>query len=321
MLKVLAAVGVSAAFVLFGGAAAHAAPSAAEVERQIDTAWNKLEPIIEQHNATRLELARQRARQVALAQQIQPLQMQVDLAMSRVGEIAVRIYKGGRTSAMNALLTSGSPTTLADQLAFLDQVARDQQSQIRNVAETKARYESQKAPLDQTVAQLARTEADLAAKEKQINTELKRLEALRRQLYGTSAGSSAPAPRPANCPSANPGGKAGIAVTFACAQIGKMYQWGAAGPNTYDCSGLTMAAWNKAGVSLPHNAAAQRSAIPYISRANLRPGDLVFYYSDLHHVGMYVGGGWIVHASRAGEPVKMRAMDSGGNIHSYGRPG
>lgn len=312
--------GVSAAFLLLGGATAHAAPSAAELERRIDEAWNKLEPIIEQHNATRQELARQRARQATLTQQIQPLQMQVDIAMSRVGEIAVRIYKGGRTSAMNALLTSGSPTNLADQLAFLDQVARDQQNQISNVADVKARYEQEKAPLDQVVAQLARTEADLAAKEKQINAELKQLERLRAQAYGTTS-SSTSAPRPANCPSANPGGKAGIAVTFACAQIGKMYKWGAAGPNNYDCSGLTMAAWNKAGVSLPHNAADQRRAVPYISRANLRPGDLVFYYSDLHHVGMYVGGGWIVHASRAGEPVKMRAMDSGGNIHSFGRPG
>jgi cell wall-associated NlpC family hydrolase len=312
-------VGASAAMVLLAGANAHAAPSAAELERQIDVAWNKLEPIIEQHNGTRLELARQRARSQALGQQIQPLQMQVDLAMSRVGEIAVQIYKGGRTSAMNALLTSGSPTTLADQLTFLDQVARDQQSQISNVAELKAQYEQQKAPLDEAVARLATTEADLAAKEKVINTELKRLEGLRVQLYGSSGGPAA-APRPANCPTADPGGKAGIAVKFACAQIGKPYEWGADGPGSYDCSGLTMAAWLKAGVSLPHNAAAQRREVSSIGRSSLRPGDLVFYYSDIHHVGMYVGGGWIVHASRAGVPVQMRAMDNG-DINSYGRPG
>jgi cell wall-associated NlpC family hydrolase len=81
-----------------------------------------------------------------------------------------------------------------------------------------------------------------------------------------------------------------------------------------------MAAWRKAGVYLPHNAAQQRRSIPYVSRANLRPGDLVFYYSDLHHVGLYVGGGWVVHASQAGVPIKMKKVDDG-PIHSFGRPG
>ena len=96
------------------------------------------------------------------------------------------------------------------------------------------------------------------------------------------------------------------------------------GPDAYDCSGLTMAAWAQAGIKLPHNAKAQRSAVPSISRSELRPGDLVFYYSDLHHVAMYAGyingQHWIVHASRAGVPIKMRLMDNG-SIHSYGRPG
>ncbi|MDI5938837.1 C40 family peptidase, partial [Micromonospora sp. DH15] len=120
-------------------------------------------------------------------------------------------------------------------------------------------------------------------------------------------------------PASYPGGGAGTAVKFACAQIGKPYVWGAEGPNSYDCSGLMLAAWAKAGVSLPHNAAQQRSVTAKVSRADLRPGDLVFYYSDLHHVGMYVGGGWVVHASRAGVPVKMKRVDDG-PIHSFGRP-
>jgi cell wall-associated NlpC family hydrolase len=99
-----------------------------------------------------------------------------------------------------------------------------------------------------------------------------------------------------------------------------MYKWGAAGPTNYDCSGLTMAAWAKAGVSLPHNAADQKRAVTSISKSSLRPGDLVFYYSPVHHVAMYIGSGWIVHASQAGEPVQMRVMDNG-SINGYGRPG
>jgi cell wall-associated NlpC family hydrolase len=113
-------------------------------------------------------------------------------------------------------------------------------------------------------------------------------------------------------------------IRFACAQIGKPYVWGAEGPGSYDCSGLTLRAWAQVGVGLPHNAAAQRRAVKSVSRSQLRPGDLVFYYADLHHVAMYAGKingtDWIVHASQSGEPVQMRKMDAGGNIHSYGRP-
>jgi cell wall-associated NlpC family hydrolase len=308
----------SAAVVLVGTTPAHAAPSVGEIEKQIDQAWNQLEPIIERHNAARQDLAAKRKQAGAIAKKIQPLQLQVDMAMSRVGELAVRAYKGDKTSALNAILTTGSPTTFVQQLEVLDQFARRQQADIHAVVDLKDRYAAQKAPLDALVAQLSQTEAELAAKKKQIDAEIARLQKLRLQAYGSTV--SLGSLRPAPCPATYPGGAAGIAVKYACAQIGKPYVWGADGPGSYDCSGLTLASWAKAGVSLPHNAAAQRRAVPSVSRANLRPGDLVFYYSDLHHVGMYVGNGWIVHASRAGEPVKMKRVDDG-PIHSFGRPG
>ena len=126
--------------------------------------------------------------------------------------------------------------------------------------------------------------------------------------------------RPAPCPAGYPGGPAGAAVKFACAQIGKIYVWGAAGPDHFDCSGLTMAAWAKGGVSLPHSARQQHGVTKRISRAELRAGDLVFYYGDLHHVAMYVGDGWVVHASQSGKPITMKRVDDG-DINSYGRPG
>ena len=168
------------------------------------------------------------------------------------------------------------------------------------------------------IAELTQTEAVLAAKTKQIDTEIEKLQKLRLQAYGSST--SLGDLRPAPCPSVYPGGKAGVAVKFACAQIGKPYVWGADGPGGYDCSGLTSAAWRKAGVSLPHNAAAQRGVVSSVKESQLRPGDLVFYYGDIHHVGMYVGNGWLVHASRAGVPVLMKRYDDG-NVNSFGRPG
>jgi cell wall-associated NlpC family hydrolase len=224
---------------------------------------------------------------------------------------------GNNTSAVNAILSSGSPTTLAEQLSVLDQFARRQQADVQAVMDLKQRYAAQKASLDTLVAQLTKTEAEQVAKAKAINAEIDRLQQLRMQAYGSGAGGPL---RPAPCPATYPGGPAGVAVKFACAQIGKPYVWAAAGPSAYDCSGLTMAAWASAGVALPHNAAAQRQVTANVTRANLRPGDLVFYYSDLHHVGTYVGGGWVVHASQAGVPIQMQLMDQS-PIDSFGRPG
>jgi peptidoglycan DL-endopeptidase CwlO len=112
---------------------------------------------------------------------------------------------------------------------------------------------------------------------------------------------------------------AGVAVSFAYAQIGKGYRYAAAGPDAYDCSGLTMAAWAAAGVSLPHNAARQYGSVPHVSRDQLAPGDLVFYYGDIHHVALYVGAGRIIHAPNEGETVRVEPIDLA-PIAGYGRP-
>ncbi|MEU8332543.1 NlpC/P60 family protein [Micromonospora sp. NPDC048839] len=306
------------AVVLTGSAtAAHADPSVAEIERQIDADWNKLEPVIEQHNATRIDLANKRRQAQALAARITPLERQVDAAMDKVSALAVRAYKGENVLTVNAVLGSQSPSEVVGQLEMLDRFAHNQQQDVREVSDLRDELARQKAPLDEMVTQLTRTEAQLAAKKKQINDEIDKLQKLRLKVYGSGGGGPL---RPAPCPGSYPGGAAGTAVKFACAQIGKPYVWGAEGPNSYDCSGLMLAAWAKAGVSLPHNAAAQSRVTKNVSKGDLRPGDLVFYYSDIHHVGMYVGGGWVVHASQAGQPVKMKKVDDG-PIHSYGRPG
>ncbi|MFC0005102.1 C40 family peptidase [Micromonospora siamensis] len=305
------------AVVLTGGATvAHAEPSVTEIEQQIDRDWNRLEPIIEQHNATRADLAVKRRQADALARRIEPLQLQVDLAMNQVSGLAAEAYKGDNLSAVNALLASRTPSEVVDGLELLDRFADRQQRQVRTVAQLRDELAAQKQPLDRMVAQLTRTEAQLAAKKRQINAEIDRLQKLRLTTYGNGGGGPL---RPAPCPATWPGGDAGAVVKFACAQIGKPYVWGAEGPNAFDCSGLVLAAWAKAGVSLPHNARQQRQVTARVSRADLRPGDLVFYYPDLHHVGMYVGNGWVVHASQAGVPIKMKRVDDG-PVNSYGRP-
>jgi cell wall-associated NlpC family hydrolase len=100
----------------------------------------------------------------------------------------------------------------------------------------------------------------------------------------------------------------GPAVAYAKAQVGKSYVYGAAGPDAFDCSGLTMAAWSQAGVSLPHNSGAQYSSGQQISESELQPGDLVFYYSPISHVGMYIGNGQVVNALNPGSGVQISGL-------------
>jgi cell wall-associated NlpC family hydrolase len=107
-------------------------------------------------------------------------------------------------------------------------------------------------------------------------------------------------------------GRAAIAVATAAAQVGKPYQWGAAGPDSFDCSGLTMFAWAAAGVGLPHNAGAQYAVTAHIPLSALQPGDLVFFFGDLSHVGIYVGGGTMIHAPHAGASVEYASIDAMG---------
>jgi cell wall-associated NlpC family hydrolase len=111
-----------------------------------------------------------------------------------------------------------------------------------------------------------------------------------------------PAPQPAPVGSSS---KAATAVQTAMAQLGKPYVWGAAGPDSFDCSGLMEYAWQAAGVSLPHSSSAQYDVGTHVSESELQPGDLVFYYSPISHVGMYIGNGKIINAPEPGDVIKI----------------
>jgi cell wall-associated NlpC family hydrolase len=298
---------------------AHAGPTVAEIEAQIQAIWNEAEPLIEKYNAVHEQYQKNKARQEQLQKQIEPLQREVDLGRQRVGVMAAAVYKGGRADGFSAVVTSGSPQQLAEQLSFLDVLSREQDRQIEGVSKSKAQLDGQKAPIDALVAELAKQDADLAQHRKAIEAKLTELQKLRTQAYGSSGGGTG-SYRPWPCPSEYLPTKGYQAAAFACKQAGSPYVWAAAGPNGYDCSGLTLAAWKQVGVYLPHNAAAQRRSMPYVSRANIQLGDLVFYYSDLHHVTIYVGNGKVMSAPTFGDHVRMVNMDVM-PIHSIGRPG
>lgn len=302
---------VLAAAVLVGllpSASAHAEPSLPEVEKQLDEAWERLEPTIEQYNDLHSQLQANQKKAAELTETLRPLQQQVDAATQQVGNVAARQYKFGRASALNVLLSTDSPQTFAEQLAILNRIAKTQAEQIAQVVHLRDGYAADKLKIDTLVAQQQAQETELAAKKKTIQAEVDRLQKLRNQLGGTTVPKSEL--YIGACPAVYIGGAAGTAVKTACAQIGKPYVWGAGGPGSFDCSGLTQYAWKAAGVSLTHFTGAQWKQGTAVSKADLRPGDLVFFYSDLHHVGMYVGNGLMVHASRAGVPVRMARIDN-----------
>jgi cell wall-associated NlpC family hydrolase len=118
----------------------------------------------------------------------------------------------------------------------------------------------------------------------------------------------APAPPQIDIPATSPG--AAIAVRAALSQVGKAYRFAAAGPDAYDCSGLTMWAWAQAGVSLPHYSKAQYESLPHVPLSALQPGDLVFFYSSVSHVGIYIGGGQMVDAANPALGVRVAGIGS-----------
>jgi cell wall-associated NlpC family hydrolase len=309
------------ALVVGGAGTAAAAPapgSPGDIETQIDTTWNQLEPLLEAWNGVHDKLVANQAKVAQLQQQIKPLKLKMDLAQARVGALSAKYYEYGPGNKLNALLLTGTPTTLVEQLSTLDEVARNETASVADVAKLRAQFEEQEKPIDALVAQLGQQQAQLDAQKVNLNNQLAKLQQMRLAAYGNS-GSGTGSLRPVPCPQVYNGDPGSKAAQFACAQIGKPYVWAAAGPSSYDCSGLTLAAWRSVGVTLPHNAYEQKQVTARVAYADLRPGDLVFYYSDVHHVVIYVGNGWVVSAPTFGESVQMQKLDMS-RVNSYGRP-
>ncbi|MGW4731989.1 NlpC/P60 family protein [Streptomyces shenzhenensis] len=172
----------------------------------------------------------------------------------------------------------------------------------------------------------ARKAAELA--KKQAEEQAAREAAQQKSDSSNSTDSSSPSS--SSSPSASSSSSSGSAyatkaekaIAFARAQIGKPYVWGATGPGSYDCSGLTQAAWKAAGVTLPRTTYSQVEAGTTVSLANAQPGDLIFFYDDVSHVGLYIGNGMMIHAPKPGAYVREESIYYAGDsiIHSVVRP-
>jgi cell wall-associated NlpC family hydrolase len=301
------------AVTLTGAQAAHASPSTSDLTKQIDAQSKQLEVVVESYNAMNISLQKTQSDLKTLEASLAPAKAALQTASAQVGTIASTAYAQGRVGPMSALL-DGNTGDLMAKIGFLDQIQQSNQRDIDNFTQTTQTFAQRQSALKSTQAKQAAQLAEIKARKAKIQSAIKSLKAKRTQAYGspTQAGHA----YTGKIPSIS--GDAGVAVRYAFNAIGSSYVFGADGPGSYDCSGLTMAAWKSAGHSLPHNAAAQWGQVAHISRGDLKAGDLVFYNS-LAHVGIYVGNNQIIDAPREGEPVDERSINRGMPIYGYGR--
>jgi cell wall-associated NlpC family hydrolase len=298
-----------------------AAPSREEVERakaRLDSLNQELSLMVEQYNQAQLRLQEVQGRLADVRAQAQTAQATADRATTRLNSNAARAYQGVG-SQIALLFESASMADFSDRLEFIGSMAQ---------ADSDLALEAELARQDArwTAAELAATAEerqgivdDLAAKQDQIEERVaeardlfetldrKYDEALAAQaaaeaatLGGFSSGID-PSPIP---PPPAPNGNVAAVLQAAYSVIGTPYLWGGSSPETgFDCSGFTMWSWSHAGVYLPHSSAAQYSSLPHVAREDLQPGDLLFFYSPISHVAMYVGGGLMIHSSNPGTTV------------------
>ncbi len=238
-----------------------------------------------------------------------------------VDKLARANYRGARTNRLFAVMVSDSPQQMLDQMVLLDvlgeQTAREVDGfRTATAAAAEAAAAAQQAADEaRTAAEQARTLRDdlqrkQAELEQQIEGVLDAFEALSDEEKAALAGTPFPPGLDAEkilqhlVPGSN-----GAAVRAALSRIGSPYVWGATGPDQFDCSGLMVWAYKQVGKALPRSSQAQAQGGVSVSRANLQPGDLVIFYDDASHVGMYVGDGNMVHASTFGVPVKVQSID------------
>lgn len=263
---------------------------------------------------------------------------QADLAryQTAVNQVAAAAYMGGSTGGISAALTAQSPQLLIDELAINQMMAAQMTARVAAFRAASARAEAA-ALAAQSSAVVARTAAEqaaavgahLQAKQSQLRLQISAVEAQYRALTPdqrtalADPGPVPPAPAPPTDPAvvAMPGdtlvepsppvGSDGTAVVQAAlTRVGSPYSWGATGPDAFDCSGLIKWAFLQNGKSLPRSSQALAAGGQPVGVADLQPGDIVTFYSDASHAGIYIGDGNMVHASTYGTPVKVAPISS-----------
>jgi len=266
-----------------------------------------------------------------------------------VDKFAAAMYMGGRTDGMNAIMTAESPQQLIGKLAVQRVISTAMLAQMATYRATReqaaqAEKESAKSAADaKTAAEQANAvRASLQSKQSRLQLQIGIVKSQYLALSppertalaapgpvpAAAVAAAAPAPEAlapgggpgAPGPSAGPGtGQGAIAVQAALTQVGAPYSWGGAAPGGFDCSGLVMWAFQQAGIALPHSSQALAHGGQPVSLSDLQPGDVLTFYSDASHAGLYIGDGLMVHSSTFGVPVRVVPMNSSGPIYDARR--
>jgi cell wall-associated NlpC family hydrolase len=290
-----------------GSASADPEPSLKELSEQVEKLHVEIETLTEQYNGQREKY--KIAKKSADAAQKTLADSEADLAAKRAKAalLAQNAYITGGLSRALAFTSSTDPKKFLDQAATTYALEQQQGEQVNQLAKAMDAANRARAGAKTRMEELQKIVADLDGKRDKITKLVAKTES---SLFRRAMGEAGrPGTRAVRINLPIPGnGKAAQAARWALTQQLKPYVWGAEGPSSYDCSGLVMAAFQRVGISLPHYTGDQWTAGRHIDRSELRAGDLVFFYSDLHHVGIYLGGGMMVHAPRTGDVVRVASI-------------
>lgn len=293
----------------------HTDPSVTSVQKQLGTLALQNTQLVEQYNQAQVAVQQQeKAVKAAQAGAAQASATYLQ-AHALFAQIVQAQYETDSLGATGALLSSNSDTNYLDRLQALGMMSTHTAQVVAQVSDARDAA-VQAATKARTLLSTVTSQRDaLAAKRNTVSAQITKYQRLLASLTSAQQYAYQRAVNPSVAATATsaakmkltPAGSAAAqrAVQFALAQVGKPYVFGAAGPSAYDCSGLTMQAWRAGGVSLPHSAADQYNYGQHVSRDELAPGDLIFFYQPIGHVTIYIGDGLMVSAPTEGENVSV----------------
>jgi cell wall-associated NlpC family hydrolase len=289
---------------------AQAEPKIDDVQKQVDTLFHDAEQASERLNDAKLELAGLRRDLVSLQADQDRQDTKLESSREDLQQSIVSQYEGQSLSAVGVVAGTDDASSFVSNLSTMS-AYNDLQSQLFDSFTTQAKALDIRAKAtQQRAAEIQQKQDELSAEKQTIDEKyaqakqlLDKLKDQEREALLTRGSVRMPSGIDAS-------GRAAIAIHYAMAQVGKAYVYGAAGPNAFDCSGLMMMAWAQAGISLPHSSSAQSGMGRHVASSDLQPGDLVFYYSPISHVAMYIGNGLIVEAANPGAGVRVSGVFS-----------
>ncbi|WP_242497913.1 C40 family peptidase [Nocardioides glacieisoli] len=290
---------------------AQAEPSIKDVKARVDRLYHEAEAAQERLHDARIDLTDLRRDLAGLKADQARQDERLDEVRDQVSDAVVRQLEGEGITTVGQVVVSDDPGAFLDTLSTMSAFNDLQSSMLADYDTQLEALEIRREATDSRAKEIAELTEQLSTESETVDDKLAEAKDLlgdleaeeRKRLLSSRSVTRMPASVPAS-------GRAAAAIAYAMAQVGDAYVYGAAGENAFDCSGLTMRAWAQAGVSLPHSSTAQFSSGTRIAASELQPGDLVFYYSPISHVGMYIGNGQIVDAANPGTGVRIAGLYS-----------